>query len=104
MAGYLIVGLLAAFGVLSGLWTAFGWLLPDNRVGAVVCLYRPGDNREPLLRRYRWLRDMGFLRMPLILVCETLPEEGELCQCPGVEFCRMEALPARLELERETLD
>ena len=35
MAGYILLGFLAAFGALSALWAIFGWLLPAA-VGCAV--------------------------------------------------------------------
>ena len=71
------MGTLAAFGLICAVWAAFGWLIPGNRGGATVCLCRPGLAERSTLRRYVWLRDMGLLRDPILLVDCGL-SEGDL--------------------------
>ena len=73
MAIYILLGLLAAIGALSVLWVFFGILLPGGKGGAVVCLGWP---EEALLGRYRWLRELGLVRCPLIVITED-PQAGE---------------------------
>ncbi len=91
MAGYILIAALAAFGTLSVLWAALGWLLPSGRGCALVCAGQPD---EGILSRYRWLRAVGLFSGPLIAVTE----EGS--QLPGAENCRPEDLLPRLEWER----
>ena len=102
MAGYIIVGTLAAIGLLSVLWVCFGFLLPGARGGAFVCMGWPG---EGLLGRYRWLRDLGLLTCPFLIVTEEskLNENQRLFSC-GIEICSPDALGQRLERERKYLD
>ena len=99
MALWVILGMLAAFGLLSAVWTALGWLLPDGRGMALVCLGCPD---EGIVSRYRWLRGAGLLRCPL-LVCaeEDLPQWQT---ATGIEICGREELVPRLELERKNID
>ena len=92
VAGYILMGTLAAFGLFSLLWTVFGWLLPDGRGCAVVCF---GEPDEGILSRYRWLRGMGWLRCPLLYVAE-----GPGRSWSGTEICTGEDLLSRLEWER----
>ena len=68
MAVWIVLGMLAAFGTLSALWALFGFLLPGQRGATVVCLCKDGKSEEPVLRRYQWLRNMGLVRCPLLLV------------------------------------
>ncbi len=89
MAGYVLIAALAAFGALSALWAALGWLLPSGRGCVLVCLGQPD---EGVLSRYRWLRAMGLFSGPLIAVAEEV--------CTGAENCRPEDLLPRLEWER----
>ena len=106
MVWYLCMGVLAAFGALCALWACFGFLLPGGAGGAVVCMCRPGGRELALVRRCRWLRELGLLRSPVLLVdCGLEPWEREaLAQMGrGVEICGLEELPARLELERNRL-
>lgn len=104
MAAFIVFGALAAFGTLSVLWALFGFLLPGQRDGAMVYLCR--GREEAVIRRYAWLRDLGILHCPLILVDCALPEEERLRLIGnrhGVEFCGLEELTARLEQERKSV-
>ena len=93
VAGYIILGTLAAIGLMSVVWVFLGALLPGGRGGAFVCLDPP---EEGLLARYRWLRDVGLVNGPILIVSEEdLPVFGR-----GIEVCRREELIARLERER----
>ena len=106
MAGYVILCFLAAFGVLCVLWVASGWLFPRNQ-WITVCLCRSHTQETIAIRRYGWLKDLGFLKGPLLLVDSTLSEQQRCCvlrKYSGIEFCCLEELPARLELERNRLD
>lgn len=106
MATLIILALLAAFGVLSVMWALFGFLLPGQRGTAMVCLCRGDGEEESVLRHYGWLRDLGFVRCPLLLVdCGITEEERArlLTLKQGVEICTMEELSSRLEQERNKL-
>lgn len=107
MGCFILMGALAAFGLICALWTAAGWLLPGSRGGAVILLCRPGLKEAPAVRRYGWLRDLGLLREPILLVDCGLTEEekqhlSRLGRC--VEFCSLETMGSRLEVERNRLD
>lgn len=92
MAGYLLLGTMAAFGVLSFLWAVLGWCLPRERGCVLVCL---GEPDESILWRWQWLSSLGLLHCPLVLVTE------EQRRMPGdVEICSREELLPRLERER----
>ena len=107
MATLIILAVLAAFGVLSVMWALFGFLLPGQRGTAMVCLCRGDGAEESVLRHYGWLRDLGLVRCPLLLVdCGITEEERTrlLRLKQGVEICTMEELPSRLEQERKKLD
>lgn len=89
MMGYVVLGLLAAFGGYCALWTLFGFLLPGSRRCTLVLLCSPHD--EPaLLRRLLWLREMGLLRCALLVSGRSLNarQRQRLQQkFPSVEFC-----------------
>ncbi len=70
MAGFVILGVLAAFGALCILWVLFGTLLPHPG-GRLV--YTCDGREEAAVRRYLWLRDLGLLRCPLVLIGSSLP-------------------------------
>ena len=105
MATWIVLGVLAAFGALSVLWALFGFLLPGQCGAVTVCLCRGDGAEEPLIRRHRWLRDMGLIREPLILLDGGLTEEEKRrLTRQGLMICDMAELSARLEQEREKLD
>lgn len=61
MIWYVILGLLAAFGLFCAMWAAFGFFLPGSEKCTLVVLCHP--RQEPaLLRRLLWLRGLGLLR------------------------------------------
>ena len=62
MGWYVLLGSLAAFGMLCALWTLLGWMLPRGD-GVLVVPARHG--RLPELRGYLWLRSLGLLRCRL---------------------------------------
>ena len=97
MAGYVILGGLAAFGLLSILWAALGWLLPGGRGMALVCV---GEPDAGILARYKWLRSLGLMACPLIAAAE----DATPVPYDGVEICEPENLLSRLELERVQID
>lgn len=107
MANWIILSVLAAFGALCVLWALFGFLLPGQRGAVVVCLCRPGHREEAVIRHYGWLRGLGLLRAPLLLIDDGLTEEEQarlLCCRQGVTICSPEEFFSRLEQERNRLD
>ena len=94
MAGYILVGCLAAFGALSALWAVLGWLLPQEKGLCMVCLEEADVGT---VSRVRWLWGLGLLRCPLLVVTE----EGQLgVRMDGTEICRPGDLLSRLEREK----
>ena len=89
----ILMGTLAAYGALSALWAALGWLLPGLRGCALVCMGLP---EEGVRRRYRWLRGLGLLECPFLAVTEEETED--------TESCVREELLERLEWEAERFD
>lgn len=103
MAGYIFLGTLAAFGALSALWVLFGWLLPGGREGVLIMPGRPGEEELSFVRRYLWLRELGLLRQPLVLVDMGLTEpERSWLTDRGIEICSREALAQRLGIGAES--
>ncbi len=87
MAGFVILGTLAAFGVLCIAWLLLGILLPRPRGGVLV--YAAGEGEDVILRRYFWLRDLGLLRCPLVMLdSQFSPHRKEKIteKCPSVRF------------------
>ena len=107
MAWLIILGTLAALGLLSVLWAATGWLLLGEDGGLIVCLCCPGHHADGAIRRYHWLKELGLVKGPLLVLFSNYsPQEQEIMEkkYPGIEFCSLEALPARLEAERKHLE
>lgn len=94
MAGIVFLGSMAAFGAMSLLWALLGWLLPVGRGAALVCVGVPD---EGVLCRVKWLRSLGLLRLPLLVVTEA-DAPGQMWD--GIEYCSGEDLLSRLEQER----
>jgi len=103
----LYIGVLAAFGLLCMLWSLFGWLIPGSRGGVLLCLGVAGLTEDAFFHRICFLRDLGLLRLPLIIVDSQLeePERKKLAHTYGeIELCSWEELPQLLELERREID
>ena len=91
MGFYVLIGFLAAYGALSVLWAALGWLLPGMKGCALVYMGLP---EEGVRRRYRWLRGLGLMDCPLLAVTEEAETEE-------IEACGPENLLSRLAWEAE---
>ena len=106
MATTVILGFLAAFGLLSALWVGAGLFFPAKEGGAAVVLCGPGLKEESFIRRWCWLRELGAVRGSLLVIDRGLnPEErNRLAEYRFVEFCSLEELAARLELERNQIE
>ena len=97
MAGYWIVGMLAAFGLLCALWAVLGCLATGGKGCAVVCLDPPG---EEILARFILLKGLGLLDCPLLAVTgEAIPVHFD-----EIEICSPEDLLPRLTEERKRFD
>lgn len=106
MVWFIVIGVAAAWGVLSVACLLFGWLLPKDRRGLVLYFCREETCAESVIFEYRWLRDLGFLAGPLLLVDSTVtPKEREILErkYPEIVFCSLAELPGRLELERNRI-
>lgn len=97
MIWLLILSVLAGFGVLCLLWTFLGFLLPGQKGLSMVYVCR-GEPVDALLRRYRWLQDMGLIRGRLILVDAGIPEDQKklLVERMNIEICTREQLADRV--------
>lgn len=107
MAWIIILGTLAAWGLLCILWAALGWLLPGSSGGVMLCLCRLGKVPDGVILRYCWLRGLGLMNCPLLILDSSLSrreQEIYLKKYPGIEFCSLEEVPARLEVERNRIE
>ena len=106
MAGFVLVGMLAAFGIFCSLWVILGWLLPGGTGGLVVCRGSAGFPEQHFVRRYLFLVETGLLRCRMLVVDRGLEaRDRQWLQSlgAGIEICTPEELPSRLELERDRL-
>lgn len=78
MAGYFVIGALAAFGAFCALWALAGLLLPRHP-GAVVVLQGTPHQKEAAFLRYRWLKGLGFVGEPIVFI-DTLEELTSLLE------------------------
>lgn len=92
MAGYVVIGALAAFGLMCAVWIFWGLVCHEKAEG--VLLYA-GKNVLSVARRYLWLREMGLVRCPL-LVLEREYECRQWLEDQGIEIISPEGLPRRL--------
>ena len=93
----LILSVLAACGVLSLLWAFLGFLLPGQKGFAMIYTCH-GEPIDALLRRCRWLQDMGIVRGRLIIVDDGMTEMQKdlLAEKPNIEICTREQLADRV--------
>ena len=86
MAGYICIGALAAFGLTCVLWILWGIMY--HRRGKGILLYA-GQDVIPAARHYLWLREMGLVYCPLLVLAEEtqdsqwLTDQGIEIVCPG---------------------
>ena len=87
MIWFVLLGFLAAFGLLSALWAIFGFLLPGSHRCGVVLLCEP-DAEWLLLHRLLWLRQLGLLRCRIFLSGRGLTEQQrrQLQQYNDIQF------------------
>lgn len=89
MIGYVLLGLLAAFGLFCALWVLLGFLLPGSRRCTIILLCMP-KNESALLRRLLWLRETGLLRCNIVLSGRGLTDVQRRHirqRYPSIEFC-----------------
>ena len=107
MGWILCIAVMAAFGAVCMIWALFGWMIPGSKGGIMVCFGTPGLPESAFFRRYLFLRNLGLLEIPLIIVDRGLsaPERRKLEHTyRGIELCGSEELSERLQLERKRID
>lgn len=103
MALYILLGTLAAFGLVSALWVLYGLLLPHDRDGVLYAPAGPGAAEGSFVRRYLWLRELGLLRCPLVMADQGLSDaERDWLTDRGITICSPAEISARLETGAET--
>ena len=107
MAWAICIAVMAAFGALSMLWAFFGWMLPGSGEGLMLCRGTPGLPESGFIRRYLFLRDLGLIGSPLIIVDQGLADaerhwlQNRRC---GIELLSPAEFAEWLELERNQID
>ena len=105
MALYILLGTLAAFGLVSGLWVLYGLLLPADRESVIYAPARPGVAERSFARRYLWLRELGLLRCSLTMIDLGLRgSERDWLTDRGITICSPAELSDRMEQERKQID
>lgn len=99
MGGFIVLGMLAAFGLVCALWVVAGLLLPKH-YGTIVYV---GDETRVAAQRHLWLREMGLTRDQLILL-ECADEDRDWLQSQGIEIISREDLILRLEMGEKEID
>ena len=103
MAGFVVIGTLAAFGLLCMLWALFGWIFSCGKGGFIVCLCRRDGAQEAFLQRVRLLRQLGLLKAPVVLVGTPQPVWDWIKKEDFELVSSVEGLSDILELERNAL-
>ena len=99
MLWFILLGALAAFGLLCCIYCIAGLFLSDDTRPKLVCLLPRNHHPDGAIVRYRLLRDLGLVQEPLLILGAKSENMGT-----DIEFCTVEELSARLELERTKLD
>lgn len=97
MLGYVLIGMLAAFGLLCAVWVLWGFLY--NRRTEGLLLYAGKDSLSAA-QKYLWLREMGLAHCPL-LVLEPGEDARQWLENRNIEICSREALAFRLGIGAE---
>ena len=83
MAGFVIIGGLAAFGLLCMLWMIYG-MCCGKCEGKLLIVSAEGKG---LLRRCLWLKEMGLLDCPMeVCIREIDPMDAVWLQMHGIEI------------------
>ncbi len=104
VVGFVMIGMLAAFGALCAAWMLFGFLLPGAKGGVLVCLCK--GREEAVIRRYLWLHGAGLLTCPLVLLDSRLPQQQQAKiaeKYPNIKFYALESFLSGLTEEAERL-
>ena len=94
MIGYIIIGVLAAFGLLCLFGLIFLWVTPKIQGLTLFCRgYSPAQELDALLR-YQKLYGFGFLKCPLFMIDSHLSQIAQAqiaSKHPNIHFITKEA-------------
>lgn len=99
MVWFIFLGMLAAFGLLCCIYCVAGFFLSNDRQPMLICLLPRGQLPDGAIISYRLLKDLNLVGGPLLIIGTAPPKSP-----PDIEYCSLQELPARLELERNKLD
>ena len=99
MLWFVLLMMLAAFGLFCCIYCTVGFFLSNDRRPLLICLLPRDHHPDGAIARYRLLRDLGLVHGPLLIMGTGAEDMGA-----DIEFCTAQELPARLELERKHLD
>lgn len=94
-----LMGFLAAYGLLCGLWVVFGNRLTGYSPCRTLLFPHPGQ-AEGIICRYRWLRHLGLLRGSI----QVVTDERIIQNDPNVEILTTEQYRLRMEQEKDKTD
>lgn len=99
MAGYVLIGMLAAFGLVCAVWILCGLFFRGGKTGSLVFL---GEDAHICAQRYIWLREMGLVRDRLLIPDNGLEEqERQWLEAQGIEICDRVELAERFGIGAE---
>lgn len=98
MGAYIIVGALAAFGLVCAVWVLCGLLLEKEKDGLT---FYSGPDSVGAARRYLWLREMG-LAGGRFLVLDPPDTDREWLLERNIEICGRENLASLLGIGAES--
>ena len=78
MAGMILLGTLAAFGALCGLWLIAGIILPEDQAGLTIYCWRESAAGRGFVLRWRVQWELGLLRGQLAVIDLGLTVEDRL--------------------------
>lgn len=104
LALFVILAVIAVFGVLCLIRMAAGWALDGGDGGYVVCVCRPDGKERPFLEQVLLLKRMGLLNGQVLLIDQGISADTLKWMKNGAFRCiSPEELPEYLELERNQL-
>lgn len=99
MAGYVLLGMLAAFGLVCAVWLLCGLFTRNEKAGNLVYF---GEDVHICAQRYIWLREMGLVSDRLLIPDDGLEEqERQWLEAQGIEICSRDVLTERLGIGAE---
>ena len=105
MIWFVLIGLLASFGLLCAVWIVLGNWLTGTQM-QVLTVHVTAGRESSVARRLLWLRDLGMVESRFVVVTDIEDETrlALLRQYRGILFLSPEQYLAYLEQERGKID